>query len=169
MPANGTFADPLGALNFIRELLASGRNVGDLTWTRLTSVRSAIAQIFENESARTRLKSLERVTISYAGPKLSDVETMPTCLQYLMAWFRVTLSVPVESLHAQTRPNYEVSGIRLEGSDFQASVELHDSMAEVTVNQLSRRVSFPKLGDCDLLREELSIVGVDPIYRRCIG
>ncbi len=163
------FADPLGALNFIRGFISGGRNVADLAWTRLTHVRATISQIFENENTRARLKTLERVTISYAGPTQFGLETMPTCLYYLQAWFRDALSVAVDLQHTDARPNYEVSGIRLEGPAFVASVELQESMAEVTVNQLSRRVSFPKLGDCDLLREELSIVGVDPIYRRCIG
>jgi hypothetical protein len=46
---------------------------------------------------------------------------------------------------------------------------LQDNAAVVYVNGLSRRISFPKQSDSDLMREELSILGPDPIYRRCLG
>jgi hypothetical protein len=75
----------------------------------------------------------------------------------------------VETIFRQTQPEYEILGISMDGAELRASVELQDNAAVVYVNGLSRRISFPKQSDSDLMREELSILGPDPIYRRCLG
>ena len=60
-----------------------------------------------------------------------------------------------------------IQGIELEGPGFSASVELEGAAAAVIrVDQLTRGVPFPKLTDYDLLREELSILGPDPVFKR---
>jgi glucose-6-phosphate dehydrogenase assembly protein OpcA len=162
------FQNSAEALPLIRQLIASGLNVSDLAWTRLTRLRQTIAQIFENQSLLPRLKQLQRIIISYAGPAAAP-EQAPSNLQYLTSWFHSTVTAPVELVFRQTQPEYEILGISMDGPDLQASVELEENAAAVYVNGLSRRIMFPKQGDCDLMREELSILGPDPIYRRCLG
>lgn len=165
---SATFEDPASALNYLRQLTAKGVNVADLTWTRLTPLREAVAQIFDSEGARAHLKSIEKIRIEYVGPEAIDAETQPLCLRYLTAWFRNTLHVPVELQRQQPGPAYDVSAIVVEGPGFLASIEQRDSHADIHVNQITRRVSFPELSDCDLLREELGIPGLDPVFRGCL-
>ncbi len=157
------FADPAAALAYIRELTKQGHPVADLAWTRLTRLRQSVAQIFDNEALLPSLKRLNHVTISYSGPAQAGVDHAPTALEYLIAWFRTTLSVPVEAVFRQTQPNFEILGISMEGPDLHVSIELEEGAASIYVNGLSRRMSFPKLGDSDLMREELSILSEDPI------
>ncbi len=164
-----SFGNPAEALGFIRDLQAHGRNIGDLAWTRLTPLREMVAQIFENERARKGLKTLKRVALTYSGPAAVEGEQLPVCLRYLSSWFQVTLGVPVERVYAGEGPGYAVRGIRMEGPDLAASVQVEDGHAAVELNGLSRRVALPRLSDCELLRDELSIVGVDSIYRRCLA
>ena len=166
---SSSFADSSAALTFIRELIAAGRNVADLTWTRLTRLRATIAQVFENDRALAQLKTLQKVTLTYGGPAPLNPESVPACLQYLIAWFRSTLAVPIETVHQPTPGSYDIIGIELTGPELHTSIALHDGAAEIRVGDLVRRTSFPKLSDCDLMREELSILSVDTIYRRCLG
>ena len=166
---SASFSDPDVALKFIRRVISGGSNVADLAWTRLTHLREIIAQIFERENALAHLHSLQRVAISYEGRTPVDATTMPTWLHYLMAWFRTTLPIPVDPVYRGTAAEYSIAGISIEGPGFRGSVELHDAVADVTVNELTRRIAFPKRSDCDLLREELSVVRVDEIFRRVIA
>lgn len=154
---SAAFADSEAALGFIRELTGQGRNVGDLAWTRLTHLRDLVAQMFENECARAGLKSLRKATIFHSGGA-------PTALHYMRTWLTTTLPVPVETVVRRDRP-----GVRFEGPNLTAEVRIDDEIAEIQVNQLTRRMSLPKRTDCDLLREELSILSPDPIYRKCLA
>ena len=163
------FQNSAEALPLIRKVVESGRTISDLSWTRLTRLRQTIAQIFENPALVPRLKQLERVIISYSGPAASEPEQAPACLQYLVSWFRTSVSAEVETVFRQTQPNYEILGISMDGPELHASVELQENAAAVYVNGLSRRISFPKQSDSDLMREELSILGPDPVYLRCLG
>jgi glucose-6-phosphate dehydrogenase assembly protein OpcA len=163
------FQNSAEALPLIRQAVAAGYNVSDLSWTRLTRLRQTIAQIFENQSLLPALKHLERVIISYSGPSATDPSQAPASLQYLVSWFHTTVSAEVETVFRQTQPAYEILGISMEGPDLHASVELQENAAAIYVNGLSRRISFPKQTDCDLMREELSILGPDPTFRRVLG
>ena len=163
------FHNSAEALPLIRQVAESGRNISDLQWTRLTRLRQTIAQIFENQSLLPRLKQMERVIISYSGPAAAEPDRQPSCLQYLVSWFHTTVSAEVETVFRQTQPDYEILGISMDGPELQASVELQDNAAAVYVNGLSRRISFPKQSDSDLVREELSILGPDPVFRRSLG
>jgi glucose-6-phosphate dehydrogenase assembly protein OpcA len=157
------------ALPLIRKVMESGRNISDLSWTRLTRLRQTIAQIFENQSLLPRLQGLENVAVSYSGPAAAEPDQAPAGLEYLVSWFHNSVSAPVETVFRQTQPDYEILGVSMEGPELHASVELQDGAAEVYVNGLSRRISFPKQTACDLMREELSILGPDPVYRRALG
>lgn len=163
------FQNSAEAPALIRQVVASGRIISDLSWTRLTRLRQTIAQIFENQSLLPRLKQLERVVISYSGPAAAESDQAPASLQYLVSWFHTTVSAAVETVFRQTQPHYEILGISMDGPELHASVELEENAAAVYVNGLNRRISFPKQSDSDLIREELSILGPDPVFRRSLG
>ncbi len=136
------------AYSFVKSYNAAGRNVVDLAWTRLTPLRQLIAQAFENTGA------LRKVSVSYPGAGA----------RYLVSWFRNA----VPRVELVTKQDAQPL-IELEGADGSVRIALEDpTSAEVTMNGLTRRVALPERSEEALLREELSIVGVDPIFRRCL-
>ncbi len=166
---SAAFADALAALEFIRHFIAAGRNVADLAWTRLTPLREMVAQMFANPAALAQLKNLTKVTISCRGPATSSP------LHYLSAWLRSTVTAPLELKHLEIEygepaaETFELCGVRFTGPDFDASIWMEDQMAEIRNGPLTYRMAFGKRTHCDLLREELSVPGVDSIYRRCLA
>ncbi|MGI8746620.1 MAG: glucose-6-phosphate dehydrogenase assembly protein OpcA [Bryobacteraceae bacterium] len=155
-------------LAYVRQLTAEGYNVADLAWTRLTRWRDSIAHIFDSANARQHLGSIDSVTITHAGPEAR--EPLPSRLAYLAAWFKHTLPSRIHLVFkaSATDSDRMIQGIELSGLDFRASVRLEGASAVVTVDELTRRIPFPKLTDCELLREELGILGTDPVFRRCL-
>ena len=166
---SAAFADAPAALGFIRHFMAAGRNLADLNWTRLTPLREMVAQMFANAGALAKLKDLTSVTVSYAGPAQATAENMPSSLHYLSAWLRSTLTAPVQLDFAESGVGFEIRGIRFAGPDFDAAIALEGVAAQIRMGSMAHRMAFPKRSDCDLLREELSVSGVDSIYRKCLG
>ena len=156
--------DPEKGLAYVRRLNHDGRNVVDLEWTRLSPWRESVAHIFEDERNLRCLKSIQQVRISHVG------DARPVSARYLASWLRHTLpsSVELSFQSVSPQPGSRIRGIALTGPDFSASVALDCSYAILSVNQLTRRTAFPGCDDHILLREELSILGRDPIFRRCL-
>ena len=156
--------DPERGLAYVRRLHAEDRNVADLEWTRLTPWRESVAHIFEDERNLRSLKSIRRVRISHVG------DALPVSARYLASWLQHTFPSPVELSFQSVpvQPGSRIRAITLEGPDFSASVTLEGSYAVLTVNKLTRRTAFPCCDDHILLREELSILGNDPIFSRCL-
>lgn len=152
-------------LDFIRELHAKNYNVADLAWTRLTRWRESVAHLFDNQHARERLKQIDTVTISHSGPELKAA--LPSRIAYLVAWFNHTLPLPFK-LHlkaAGATSDRLIQGIELTGTGFSASITLEGAAAVARVDRLTRRIPFPKLSGFELLREELGILGPDPVFK----
>lgn len=162
------FANPATGLAFVRDLNAHGCIVADLAWTRLTRWREGIAHIFDNQHARQHLHDIRTVVIKHSVPDIGP--PLPSRLTYLSAWFERTLASQFEIVYKseQVESGRMIHGIELTGENFSASIELDGAAAVVRVDQLTRRIPFPKLTDYDLVREELSILGPDPIFKGCL-
>lgn len=143
---SASFADPAAAVQFLRDLIAAGRNPADLAWTRLTPLRESVAQMFETGQARQHLKSLNKITIDYAGKASTE-------LTYLIAWFRNTLSLEARTAQVREQPDFTIQAIHFEAPGFTSTLESENRGRS----------------DCELLREELSIIAVDPVFRRCLA
>lgn len=158
------FDDPERGLAYVREFPRKSINVADLEWTRLTPWRESVAHIFEDERNLRFLKSIRQIRISHSG------ETPPVSARYLASWFRRTLPPSVEwsFQSGPAQPCARIRGIAIDGPDFSASITLEESTAVLSVNQLTRRTAFPPCDECSLLREELSILGKDPIFLSCL-
>jgi glucose-6-phosphate dehydrogenase assembly protein OpcA len=158
------FDDPMKGLENIRELYQRGWNVADLEWTRLTPWRESVAHIFDDQRNLQALKAIERIRISHTG------DTPPVGAHYLRAWLAHTLPSHVElsfhSVAAEAGPR--IRGVALEGRLFSAAAFLERKCAVVKVNHQMQRSGFPEQSECQLLREELSIIGVDTIFRGCL-
>ena len=131
------------------------RNSADLAWARLTPWRETVAQIFESERNRKYVEGIEQVVISYVG----------VGARYLEAWFDRTVPARRPAAAQEGR----LTGIEMTGAGFSASIRLVEPSAmEVVVNGVTSRTPFPVSSEYNLMREELAILGVDSVFRRCL-
>ena len=142
---------------------ASGLLLADLAWTRLTRWRELIAQIFENPVYFSHLPSITAVRIYHSG------QAPHAGIWYMAAWLQQCLE-PAGSKSrvrvAQCGDPCDSGLSRIEfasdsPSGLNVSVrKVEGSAAEVRVNALVNRTVFPETSDYVLLREELSIPGI---------
>jgi glucose-6-phosphate dehydrogenase assembly protein OpcA len=156
-----SFEDGITAYEFVAGMNRRGDNVADLAWTRMTGLRQMVAQIFEDERYRPYLEKIETVTISRTSERVGT--------HYLARWFRNAL--PRAGVRFRTGTgSAAVTGVDLVGGDFLASVSLDGSgCGLLKMKELTQRTAMPPSTEHALLREELSIVGVDPIFQRCLA
>jgi len=158
------FENPEEGLAYVREFPRKNIIAADLEWTRLTPWRESVSHIFEDERNLKFMKSIRHIRISHTG------EIAPVSARYLASWFRHTLPPSIElSFHSvPDQPAARIRGVAMDGPDFSASVALDGSGAVLSVNQSARRTAFPACDDCSLLREELSVLGKDPVFLKCL-
>jgi len=152
------FGDARPALALLRSLSREGR-IGDLAWARLTGWRELVAQIFEDPANRESLKGASVVSITYGGIRA------PVMAFYIAAWLRLRL--PDASLEFNAVPGHEphLRQIALQSDGLEARITAEGATVDVTVGTQVDRAIFPPNTDYSLMREELSILGADPIYQ----
>jgi 6-phosphogluconolactonase len=153
-----TFSKPENGLAFVRDLNRQ-RVVADLAWTRLTAWRERIALLFDGQANLSLLKNITDVSIRHGG-------SSPTVAsRYMAGWLRSTLPSPArirfESIPTESS---EVAGIEFKGAGIEASIHFDGSWAQLKINGRVDRAASPPRPDWRLLREELSILGRDPIF-----
>lgn len=135
-------------------LLDAGHIAGDLAWTRITELRSLIAQLLDDRKA-------SQITIEYDGK-----EAGPEA-RYLQAWLESSLPDTRVGLKGSGTPD---SGrpriIRIDGD---LTVQLRDGAAEIQIGTLQQRASLPMGTDEELLNAELSIVVHDRVFERVLN
>jgi glucose-6-phosphate dehydrogenase assembly protein OpcA len=135
-------------------LLESRHVVGDLAWTRITDVRSLLAQVLADETPSS-------ITIEYCGR-----EAGPEA-RYLEAWLGSSLPAARVGLKGTGAPGAgNPTSIRV-GSEL--SMTLCEGGAEVRIGELSQRASFSHSTIEELLNAELSIVVHDPVFERALN
>ena len=170
--AMGRAGDILGRLD---GLTRSGRMLADLAWTRVTSWRQMVAQIFENRSYLAKLAGIQQVRIGFGG------SAPPAGAYYLGAWLLDCL----EGTGAKASLNWDAAEKAMEGElvrveltaaqgdGLEVSIALSGDRerqcAEVRVNTLSNRTVFAPDNDYTLLRQELSIPGRDPVFEKTLA
>src|SRR5579871_6342214 len=151
------FADPAAGSAFVRSAYQLGWNVADLAWTRLTGLRQLISQLCGSDGRRTRVPEIKAVRVLYAPP------VSLIAAQYLGSWFRAVLpeaEVVVASGNQTT--------VMLAGPELSISLNGGDTAVIQKTNDYTSSASLPRLNEKELLREELSLIGPDPIFRRCL-
>jgi glucose-6-phosphate dehydrogenase assembly protein OpcA len=159
------FADWRWLVDEIVRLHREGRVVADLAWTRMTRWRELIAHIFEDPARAGLAKSVREVTIRHSSP-----EPGPAAL-YLASWFRGACGVNISTrFEASTETKiWQVQEIRLQGDGIDVRIHRTErQVVAINVNGLQSASVFQVLRECDLLREELSIPGRDPIFARVL-
>jgi glucose-6-phosphate dehydrogenase assembly protein OpcA len=157
-----------GDLSGVRYLQSLPKNVyrrADLEWGRLTGWREAVAQIFEDSVRRKAAQSLKKIRIVHTEGAGSPA------VHYLSGWFVRILGegIQIELLHEEGPSSATIRRVELDGPGFHATVEMKDaSSAELHVDGVSQRAVFPQWTEQDLLRQELSITGRDPIFEEVL-
>jgi glucose-6-phosphate dehydrogenase assembly protein OpcA len=168
------FADSAAILLEIGRRSRAGQVLGDLAWTRITGIRELISQIFESRNYLARLNEIADVKISFGG------SVPPTAAYYLAAWLLDCL----ESAGAHPRLSWEASAkqplgqlSRIEmagGSEDGLHITICVSgdrerpCGDVQIDSLASHTVFPPDNDYVLLREELAIPGLDPVYEKSL-
>ncbi len=155
-----TFNDPVRGFGFVADMNRRGTNVMDLAWTRLTPWREMVWQIFEDERNRPYLEKIATVTIVHSGASIQ--------VKYLTNWFQHAL--PEAEVHFETVTNgaSRIRQIRFDAPGFAATIEIENGTSAVlNVNGLTQRLAVPETTERSLIGQELSIVGVDPVFRSC--
>jgi glucose-6-phosphate dehydrogenase assembly protein OpcA len=159
-------ASDLRPIQYLSSLPSGGYRKADLAWSRLTRWRESIAQIFEDPKHLRAANSLENIQILYTG------DTEPVSVYYLAGWFMHVLGSGVHlNIARGVGPSCSsIARIDLHGPAFEATVEMMDDYSvETRMDGIKQRVVFPELKEHDLLRQELSITGRDPIFEDVLG
>lgn len=160
-----TLAQPQEALRFIHQQLQAGHLYGDLTWTRLTRWRETISGVFERMDCQGFLQNLNRAVIQYTHTP------EPLSVAYLSAWFKSVLGAnfPVDCVLAESGVKWQISEIRFETALTDVVIgRAEQGIVEAQIQNFTSRTVFEVLDEARLVREELAILGKDPIYARVL-
>ncbi len=157
------FADASEGIEFVRSL--RGRVLtADLAWTRLTRWREMVALLFDDPRSRALAAHVERVRIRHRSGQT------PAAAHYLASWLKRTVPSPVEvSFEEWAGDAGEISGVFFSGAGVEASVVRNGACVDLTMNSIASGVPFPKVSEMDTLRDELSILGRDPVFEASQG
>jgi glucose-6-phosphate dehydrogenase assembly protein OpcA len=157
--------DSAGALAYLRSLQSAGRRVADLNWTRLSGWREVIAHLFDD--AAVQPDAVESVNISYGGGRLT------TSALYMASWIRSALPgapVIVDAVNAPAREPGGLASVEFtSGSDCLALHRAEGDCVHVTGAGRNYHSTLQPARVEDLMREELGILGRDPVYERVLA
>jgi glucose-6-phosphate dehydrogenase assembly protein OpcA len=169
---------PLEALSDVQELRRLGRaQLSDLSWTRLSRWRALLAQVFENDLYRARLRNFSEAVVYYQGSNSRRVP--PTCLLlggWLVSrlhWTRDQIATGFRFEHRPAdQPEGKLAAFELLSGDPAVRVRVSrctSSSGEVVVEMkdldpVMNRVSLAPSNLVLLLSEELSIRRPDLVF-----
>jgi glucose-6-phosphate dehydrogenase assembly protein OpcA len=149
---SASLGDPVKTFSLMRTLEAETTHFGDLEWTRLTALRQAMSHLLEDAAVVPRLKSVEEIHVEYGGHPISGA--------YLAAWLKSGLPQAQMMLSKRTG---DTSSVWLKGPGLLVSMELGASLI-IRVDGSEYRTVLPVPGDCELMREELTILETDAVF-----
>jgi glucose-6-phosphate dehydrogenase assembly protein OpcA len=151
------------AIEFLRRLRKDGRGVADLAWTRLTGWREIVAHFFDDRLADARSVTSARLKHGGAAPDSSVL--------YFAQWIERALpraQVIMESAGEAAAPG--LRAVVLSGGGAEFSIQQGEgSCVEVRAGGNSAHSLLPPSSDDALMREELSVLGTDPVFDRVLG
>jgi glucose-6-phosphate dehydrogenase assembly protein OpcA len=160
----------LRVLSYLSSLPQAGSlRKADLAWSRLTPWRESVARIFDEPSRSRMIYELTEVQILYRASE------EPASVYYLAGWFMHVLGAGVKlKIAAASGVGSEFASIArvgLVGPRMEACIELMDaSTVEVRVNGEREQVTvYPPMTEYEALRQELAVVGRDPVFEDVVG
>lgn len=154
---------PTSAIEFLRRMRKDGRQVADLAWTRLTGWREAVAHLMDACDDGWLAAASGEVRIEYGGGRPG------TRSLYFARWMERALpGVNVTLIPVTGGPG--VHSVVFAGRGAETSVRLGEgSSLEVRTAERSYSAVLPPDSEECLMREELSILGRDPVFERVLG
>lgn len=149
------------ALDLLQQAVRNGVIVGDLAWTRLTRLREAVAQIFENRKYLELLPKLNAVRITFAAGQ-------ETSARYLAAWMANALDKAGAHAKFDLAPG-ETFSVDLSGETLRVRESCSDGTLTIAINGLSQCTNMPRPTDYLLMREELGIQRRDPVFEATLA
>lgn len=150
----GTLADHF---KMIRRLEPNVKLLGDLAWTQLTSFREVIAHTFEDQNLFKRLRGVTSIEVEYTNH--------PVTAAYLAGWLKS--ASPDASI--QIRPKQgEFDMVQLSGPSLDIRVEL-GMPVQFHIDGFAHRAMLPPTSEVSLMREELSILRTDRVFRAALA
>ena len=154
---------PSSAIEFLRRMRKDGRQVADLAWTRLTGWREAVAHLMDACPGGWLAAAGGAVRSEYGGGRPG------TRSLYFARWIERALpGVNVTLIPVAGGPG--VHSVVFTGCGAETSVRLGEgSSLEVRTAERSYTAVLPPDSEECLMREELSILGRDPVFERVLG
>ena len=154
-------ADADSALQFLRRLRGRGTRVADLHWTSLTGWREVVAHLFDDHALQPA--DVKTVQVTFGGP------TVTTCARYLAAWIRTALPGVRVTIGSGEGPRGLRSVTLSTASDSLTIACGSEYFVNVTGGGRNYRSPLPPTSEEALMREELGILGPDPVYERALS
>ena len=157
--------DPLKTVKFLNGELKAGRLYGDLTWTRLTRWRQTVATVFERMDCCAFLDNMNRAEVQYTHTP------EPMAVGYLSAWLRSVLGdrVTVDRVLMPSEVPWQIRQLRLITPQSEVTIDRAEKgIVESHIQDFTTRSVFEVLDEARLVREELSILGQDPIFAKAV-
>jgi glucose-6-phosphate dehydrogenase assembly protein OpcA len=151
-------ADLDQAFSVLSQWKSKDRLFGDLEWTRLTAWRETLATVFEDQL--TNRSSFNQVEIQYAG------DAVPPSAHYLAAWLQRGLAAK-QSFVRSTNADAEPGLVQVSIKSPDLAIELSrtgPTCLQLKVGEQQQRVSLAGSSLYELMHEELSVLGQDPVY-----
>ena len=156
---------PAETLSVMDRNLKAGQMVGDLTWARLTRWRQTVSTAFERLDCQSFFHQINRVVIQYThAPE-------PMVVAYLSAWLKsiLGLNFPVERVLVAEDVSWQIRGLQFETPLTDIVIERSEKgIVESHIRGFTTRSVFEELDEVRLVREELAILGRDPIFARVV-
>jgi len=148
------FTDAASGLAELEARRLAGWRIKDINWTRLTAWRETIAQMFEPAQSRDAAAAID--TIEVTGTKANAGADV----QYMAAWLAQRLPAATVRTHGGG-----IGRVRLlAGSRTMEVTGATDALFATGMDGMITRVAAPHRPEGDLIEEELSILGADPVY-----
>lgn len=142
----------------IRRLQPKVKLLGDLAWTRLTSLREIIAHTFEDAGLIGKLQSIDRMVVEYTSHSITAA--------YLAGWLSGAL--PSSAAIEVRKKQGEFDTLQLSGKDLDIFIELGPT-ALFRINGGEHRAMLPAPTEVSIMREELSILRKDRVFEAALA
>ena len=150
----------------VARLNRAGVVVADLAWTRITRWRDLTARLFESPERRTQLSQVDRLVIEHSSPEPGPA------VRYLAAWISNCLGRRLDTRFHQagTSKFWQIQSVILSGPDVEFSLRRTERhVVQMRAASLESCTMFPLLKEAELLREELAILGPDPVFGKVLA
>jgi glucose-6-phosphate dehydrogenase assembly protein OpcA len=151
--------DAISAFDLMERLHGHDRVVADLEWTRLTSWREPIAQIFDNPARENKLSDFHTIEIAYA-----DTRPRASAL-YAAGWLAAPHQAKVHFVKASGYgPGLHRITLRSDSEQIDFERTGPECMSLNSSNGRQRTYAYNEVDLDTLMNEELSVLGPDPAF-----